>query len=140
MSTQPTPATGPPLPPGSQPHQPGAKNGCMGCLGFGVLFFVVFCIADIAGCNWTKTTTDSATTANTSPAKDPSLRYIGPGGAVAGHDNYGHTTRLPPGTAVRASGGAYVDPMAGPTTIYVVTEGSLRGMQVPLSESDLAPR
>ena len=111
----------------------------MGCLGFGVLFFVVFCIADIAGCNRTKTTTDSATTANTSPAKDPSLRYVGPRGAVAGYDNYGRTTRLPPGTALRATGQSYMGP-GGPTQIYTVTEGNWQGMMVPLSEGDLEPR
>jgi hypothetical protein len=100
-------------------------------------FVVVFWIADYAGCEWTKT--NDAVTANVSP-KDPSLRYVGPLGAVVGYDNYGGETRLQPGTAVRLSGGSYVDPMTGPKKIYVVTEGSLRGMQVPLSESDLEPQ
>lgn len=110
----------------------------MGCLAFAGLFFVVFTIANIAGCDWTKT--KDAGTTGSQPSKDPSLRYIGPRGAVAGYDNHGRTTRLPPGTAVRASGSSYVDPTAGPTKIYTVTEGSLRGMQVPLSESDLEPQ
>jgi hypothetical protein len=33
-----------------------------------------------------------------------------------------------------------MDPAAGPTKIYTVTEGEWRGMQVPLSESDLEPQ
>jgi hypothetical protein len=115
----------------------GAK-GCMGCLVLGGLFFVVFTIANIAGCEWTRTN-EAGSTSSQSP-KDPSLRYIGPRGAVAGYDNHGRTTRLPPGTAVRATGTSYMDPMNGPTKIYTVNEGSLRGMQVPLSESDLEPQ
>lgn len=91
-----------------------------------------------AGCDWTKTTDTGSACSQTS--KDPSLRYIGPRGAVAGYDNHSRTTRLTPGTAVRADGGSYMDPSAGPTKIYTVTEGSLRGMQVPLSESDLEPQ
>lgn len=121
-----------------QPRQSGAKNGYMGCLGFGVLFFIVFWIADIAGCEWTKT--NNAGTTSSLPAKDPGLRHIGPGGAVAGYDNYGRTTRLLPGTAVRATGTAYMDPINGPTKIYTVTEGEWRGMQVPVSERDLEPQ
>jgi hypothetical protein len=110
----------------------------MGCLGFVALWILVFWIADYAGCHWTKSGSgpDSATT----PAKDPSLRHVGPRGAVAGYDNHGRTTRLSPGTAVRATGTSYMDPMNGPTKIYTVNEGSLRGMQVPLSESDLEPQ
>ena len=136
MSNQPTSASvTTPQPGNQQPRQPGAKSGCIGCLGFGALFFVVFCIADIAGCNWTKT--NDAATGTSKPSQDPSLRLIGPRGAVAGYDNYGRTTRLPPGTAVRATGQSYMGP-GGPTRIYTLTEGNLQGMMVPLSESDLA--
>jgi hypothetical protein len=39
--------------PGSQ--QPASKNqGFVGCLAFVILFIVVFAIADISGCEWTK--------------------------------------------------------------------------------------
>jgi hypothetical protein len=110
----------------------------MGCLGFVALWIVVFWIADYSGCEWTKT--NDAGTTSSQPPKDPSLRHVGPRGAVAGYDNHGRTTRLPPGTAVRATGTSYMDPMNGPTKIYTVNEGSLRGMQVPLSESDLEPQ
>jgi hypothetical protein len=110
----------------------------MGCLGFVALFILVFWIADYAGCDWTKSGGGPASA--TAPAKDPSLRYIGPRGAVAGYDNYDLANRLPPGTAVRATGGSYMDPSTGPTKIYTVTEGKWRGTQVPLSESELEPR
>jgi hypothetical protein len=100
MSQQPTSPTGTAPQPGSQQGAP-KKNGCMGCLGFVGLFFVVFTIANMAGCEWTKTN-DAANSAS-KPSQDPSLRHIGPRGAVAGYDNRGRTTRLPPGTAVRAS-------------------------------------
>lgn len=129
-TTQPTaPPQGTPT---TQPKQPG--KGCAGCLGIIVLCFIIGFIADIAGCN---PTTETQTN---KPARDPNLRYVGSRGAVAGYDNHGRTTRLAPGTALRAAGGSYMDPMAGPKKIYVVTEGELRGMQVPLSESDLEPQ
>ncbi len=32
-----------------------AKSGCMGCLGLVALWFVVFWVADFAGCQWAKT-------------------------------------------------------------------------------------
>jgi hypothetical protein len=110
--------------PSPSPNQPFANKltgskGCVGCLAFAGLFFVVFTIANIAGCEWTKTN-DAGSTTSSQPPKDPSLRYIGARGAVAGYDNYGRANRLPPGTAVRATDTFYVDPMNGPTKIYSV--------------------
>jgi hypothetical protein len=141
MNDQSTPFAGnspPPIQAQPSPTKVSGSKGCMGCLVFAGLFFVVFTIANIAGCEWTKT--NNAGSISSQAPKDPSLRYVGPRGAVAGYDNNGRTTRLPPGTAVRATGTSYMDPMNGPTKIYTVTEGEWRGMQVPLSERDLEPQ
>jgi hypothetical protein len=124
----------PPSPAGQsaspKPKQPMGK-GCMGCLGVVVLLMVIGWITEIGGCDGDNKPPRSAQ----APA-DPSIRYIGVNGAVAGYDNYGSPVRLPPGTGVRATGGTYM----GTQKIYVVTEGALAGMQVPLSESDLRPQ
>ena len=93
--------------------------------------FGLACTALLAGCG------DSSPAAISRPSQDPSLRYIGPRGAVVVIDNHGRTKRLPPGTGVRAIRDTFPTP-AGPMKIYVVTEGSLGGIFVPLSESDLA--
>ena len=60
--------------PQSRGQQPAPKkNGCMGCLAFAGLFFVVFTIANMAGCEWTKTndagTTSSSPVAVSRPTK-----------------------------------------------------------------------
>ena len=73
-------------------------------------------------------------------SNDPNLRYVGAGGAVAVHDNYGGETRLPPGTVVRATRSSFIDPMVGPIGIYLAIEGSHRGVPVPISEADLEPQ
>ncbi|MEO8426542.1 MAG: hypothetical protein ABI651_05445 [Verrucomicrobiota bacterium] len=98
------------------------------CLLLGLAF-----LALVAGCG------GSNPAANNRPSQDPSLRYIGPRGAVAVIDNYGHTKRLPPGTAIRVIRDTFLTP-AGPMKIYVVSEGSLSGTFVPLGERDLAPQ
>jgi len=97
------------------------------------LAFSLTCLALLAGCGG-----GSGPAAVSRSSQDPSLRYIGPRGAVAVVDNLGHTKRLPPGTAVRAIRDTFPTP-AGPMKIYVVTEGSLGGSYVPLGERDLAP-
>jgi len=89
------------------------------------------CIALLAGCG------GSSPAVNSTTSQEPGLRHIGPRGAVAVVDNYGRTKRLPPGTAVRAIRDTFPTP-AGPMKIYMVTEGSLGGMFVPLGERDLA--
>jgi hypothetical protein len=96
------------------------------------LAFGLACVSLLAGCG------GSGPAAVSRPSQDPSLRYIGPRGAVAVVDNLGHTKRLPPGTPVRAIRDTFPTP-AGPMKIYVVTEGSLGGSFVPLGERDLAP-
>jgi hypothetical protein len=135
-----SPAEKPPVPTATPNAtvKPAAGKGCVGCAGLMGLFVLVFWLADYAGCAWTKSGTD--TDAYRKSPRDPTVRYVGPGGAVAGFDNYGRTTRLPPGTAVRATNTSYADPMNGPTRVYIVIEGDLRGMQVPLSEHDLEPQ
>ena len=97
------------------------------------LAFGLTCVALLAGCGG-----GSSPVAISKPSQDPSLRYIGPRGAVAVVDNLGHTKRLPPGTAVRAVRDTFPTP-TGPMKIYVVTEGSLGGSFLPLGERDLAP-
>ena len=91
------------------------------------------CVALLAGCGG-----GSSPVAISTSSQDPSLRYIGPRGAVAVVDNLGHTKRLPPGTPVRAIRDTFPTP-AGPMKIYVVTKGSFGGSFVALGERDLAP-
>ena len=97
------------------------------------MVFGLACVALLAGCG------ASSPPEIGRPSHDPSLRYIGPRGAVAVVDNYGHTKRLPPGTPVRAIRDTFPTP-AGPMKIYVVTEGGLGGSFLPLGERDLAPQ
>jgi hypothetical protein len=116
---------------------PQATKGCSGCLALLVIFPIVFWIADFAGCGWTGDGTPQPGVSGRSA--EPGMRRVGPRGAVVGYDQYGRPTRLPPGTAVRASGSSYSDPMTGPKTIYIVAEGAFRGTQVPLGEHELEP-
>ena len=121
-----------------QPPKANPQNGCTGCIGLVVLMIIVSCIADYAGCG--RVRIENAATPNKSSVQETGLRRIGPHGAVAGYDNNGIATRIAPGTAVRATGRAYVDPMSGPAKIYVVTEGDWRGTPVALGEKDLEPQ
>ncbi len=125
-------------PGGQQPQQPPAKSGFDGGIQLSIFFVgliasVAFCITQIVGSDWTKTGDDSASQSDKSP-KNPSVRRVGARGAIAGQNQHGGTTRLRPGTTVRSTGSTY-----GSQRIYVVVDGELAGMSVPLDESDLQP-
>ena len=107
------------------------------------LFYVIL-VPALAGACWvvlqTKKTNEGAMQElqrqSDPAATDPSIRYIGDNGAVAGYDNYGSPVRLQPGTIVRATGSTY----RGTQRVYIISKGAMAGMQVPLSESDLRPK
>ena len=127
------PATAPP----NYSRQPQERHGSKEyarCLSIIILLPIIAWMAGVAGCSKTEETPQPRTS-----SVDPNIRYIGSRGAVAGYDNHGRTTRLAPGTSVRPTGSTYMDP-AGPKKVYVVLEGDLKGMPVPLSGSDLRPQ
>ena len=119
-------------------RRPAHPKWLSGWVGWVVAFYAIFWISDHAGCQWTNPDTKAST--NGRSTAEPGTRRVGPLGAVVGYDNYGRPTRLPPGTAVQATGSTYTDPMGGPKTIYVVEEGAFRGTQVPLGEHELEPQ
>lgn len=82
-------------------------------------------------------TTQSNTSNQSESSRDPRYRYVGPSGAVVGTDSLGRATRLAPGTPVKPTGSRYIDPMNGPTTIYLVVDGELKGTTVPVRDRDL---